>query len=396
MSEPGQSLPFTPEEFRSRMSRVQTAMADQELDLLVITDPCNLYYLSGYDAWSFYVDQALLVPPDGDPVWVGREMDQPAAAATTWLHPTHLVPYPDSLVQASDCHPMEFVADEIARRGWARGHIGLELDGYFFSPRARDVLASQLTDEAQLEDASDVVRWLRAVKSPAELAYLSEAAQIVEAAMNKAIDLVREGARQSAIVAEVYREQIRGVGGVGGQYTSTPPLMPTGRRTAAPHLSWTDNDLRAGEPTTIELVASRHRYHTPLARTVFLGEPTSEYLRTAEAAVEVLTETLDQVKPGMTSDDTARIWHEGAGSRGISKSSRLGYSFGIAYPPTFGERTLSIRRGDSTVLEENMTLHLIPGIWSDDWGLVISEPILITAEGATPLCSVPRRLIIKK
>lgn len=391
----GRSLPFPQEEYGVRLETVRAAMSDSGLDVLAITDPCNIFYLSGYDAWSFYVDQALLVPLAGDPVWVGREMDHRAAIETTWLHPDQLVAYPDSLVQSFERHPMEFVSDEIIRRGWLPSLIGLELDGYFFSPRARDVLASQLAGKAQMVDASGIVRWIRSVKSPAELSYISEAARIVEGAMNRAIELVRPGARQSEVVAEVYREQIRGVAGTGGQYTSTPPLMPSGSRTAAPHLSWTDEILQDGQPVTIELVASRLRYHAPLARTVFLGRPSTKYRQTAESAVQILTETIGYVKPGVTCDEVARFWDERAARRGIVKSSRLGYSFGIAYPPTFGERTLSVRRGDSTILQENMTLHLIPGIWEEDWGLTISESILITPEGAKPVCSVPRRLITK-
>jgi ectoine hydrolase len=80
---------------------------------------------------------------------------------------------------------------------------------------------------------------------------------------------------------------------------------------------------------------------------------------------------------------------------GFEKDSRAGYSIGLSYPPDWGERTMSIRRGDTTVLEPNMTLHFMPALWLDDGGLELSETILITPKGAECLCQTPRKLVIK-
>ena len=64
--------------------------------------------------------------------------------------------------------------------------------------------------------------------------------------------------------------------------------------------------------------------------------------------------------------------------------------------PLSSRRTLSIRRGDKTVLEPNLTLHFMPALWLDDGGLELSEPILIGAKGAECLCRTPRRLVVKE
>jgi ectoine hydrolase len=81
--------------------------------------------------------------------------------------------------------------------------------------------------------------------------------------------------------------------------------------------------------------------------------------------------------------------------QGFEKDSRTGYSIGLSYPPDWGERTMSIRRGDTTVLEVNMTLHFMPALYLDYGGLELSETILITPTGAECLCQTPRKLVIK-
>lgn len=79
---------------------------------------------------------------------------------------------------------------------------------------------------------------------------------------------------------------------------------------------------------------------------------------------------------------------------GIAKGGRVGYSVGMSYPPDWGERTMSLRVGDLTRIESGMTFHFMPGLWFDDWGLEITETIVILPAGATCLSSVPRKLFI--
>ncbi|KVS08187.1 hypothetical protein WK29_22275 [Burkholderia vietnamiensis] len=81
---------------------------------------------------------------------------------------------------------------------------------------------------------------------------------------------------------------------------------------------------------------------------------------------------------------------------GIDKNSRCGYPIGASYPPDWGERTMSLRDGDKTVLEPGMTFHFMPGIWQDDWGLEITESILITETGVETFCNSPRKLFVKE
>jgi ectoine hydrolase len=88
-------------------------------------------------------------------------------------------------------------------------------------------------------------------------------------------------------------------------------------------------------------------------------------------------------------------WTRTIERHGLYKDSRCGYAIGLNYPPDWGERTISLRSTDETILEPNMTIHFMPGIWLDDWGIAISEPIRITETGVEAFCDFPRQLFLK-
>src|SRR5699024_3413618 len=173
--------------------------------------------------------------------------------------------------------------------------------------------------------------------------------------------------------------QISGTDEYGGDYTSIVPLLPSGEKTSACHLTWTDDTYKAGDPVILELAGCYKRYHCPLARTVILGEPSPEMQDLSEVVLEGIEYACRQ------SIET----------RGYAKESRMGYSTGLNYPPDWGEHTASIRPGDQTVMEPNMVFHMIPGIWLDHIGIEISETFRVTETGVEILADVDRKLFTK-
>lgn len=388
-------LHFTLAEFRARLARVQDEMQRRGLDALLLSDPCNLYYICNYDAWSFYVPQVLLVPRDGERIlWVGREMDATGVALTSCLETRDIEAYGDRFVQAGDAHPMSKVAAVLRARGLTRARIGIELGSYYLGVVAYETLRRELP-EASFLDASLLVNWVRAVKSAAEIDYMRQGARIVESAMRAAMEHARPGVRECDVAAEICRAQLRGTPEYGGQYTSTPPLIPAGERAANPHLPWTSGIYRPGTIANFELVAARHRYHTPLARSLYFGEPPAAARRLEAAFIEGIDAVLATLRPGLTAAEVEAAWQKAAGRHGVHKRARCGYSIGIAYPPTFGEQTVSLRPGDHTLMQENMTLHLMPAIWQDGITMVITEPLRVTASGCEPLCNFDRKLFAR-
>jgi ectoine hydrolase len=133
----------------------------------------------------------------------------------------------------------------------------------------------------------------------------------------------------------------------------------------------------------------------PLARTVMLGQPSSELLRLEHAVAAGLQAVLDRATVGTPVCELARTWNRTLAEFGLAKRSRLGYSIGIGYPPDWGERTISIRPEDETLLAENMTFHLICGMWMTGYGYEASESIRITASGPEAFTSFPRDIVRK-
>ncbi|HSK39574.1 MAG TPA: M24 family metallopeptidase [Arenibaculum sp.] len=387
-------MPFDIAEYRRRIANTKQRMEEAGIEVLLCTDPANMNYLTGYDGWSFYVPQLAVVALDQEePVWIGRGIDANGARATTFLKSSNIVPYPDSYVHAIDRHPMNFVAEELARRGWGRARIGLEMDSYYFSPMGYEALRTGLPN-ARLTNSNALVNWVRSVKSPGEIALMDQAARILERVMAVAIKMMAPGQRQCDVVAAIVEAQIRGTEEFGGDYTSIVPMLPTGIGTSAPHLTWSDERFVAGESTILELAACRRRYHCPMARTVSLGRPPQRVADAAEIVVEGLNEALAFAKPGVTCEDVEAAWRRTIARKGLVKESRLGYSTGLNYPPDWGEHTMSLRPGDHTELQPNMTFHMIAGIWNDDWGIEISECFQVTETGARPFASVPRQMFV--
>lgn len=392
MAEP--KLNFTRGEYAQRLAKTRKAMESRGIELLVVTDPSNMAWLTGYDGWSFYVHQCVLVPPTGEPVWYGRGQDANGAKRTSYLAGDNIIGYPDHYVQSSERHPMDYLADIIESRGWGRSTIGVEMDNYWFSAAAYASLNRHLPN-ARFCDATALVNWQRAIKSPQELAYMRKAARIVEAMHARILEKVEPGMRKCDLVAEIYDAGIRGVDGIGGDYPAIVPLLPSGADASAPHLTWDDAPMKAGEGTFFEIAGCYKRYHCPLSRTVFLGTPTQEFRDAEKAVLEGMDAGLEAARPGNTCEDIANAFFAVLDRYGIVKDNRTGYPIGLSYPPDWGERTMSLRPGDRTELEPGMTFHFMTGLWLETLGLEITESILITETGVECLANVPRQLFVK-
>lgn len=390
------ALPFERSEYDDRFRRVRERMAERGLGCLIAMDPANMHYLTGYDGWSFYTPQCVVVPLEGEVRLFTRQMDANGARLTTFLAEEAIFGFPDDFVQQRDRHPMDWIADELAGRGVLDGApVGLEMDAYFFTPRAYEALRARAPRVA-FTDAHELVNWVRAVKSPAEIETMRAAARIAESVMRTGIDAIEPGVRQCDAVAAIYAAQARGTLEAGGDYPAIVPMLPTGEGTSTPHLTWSDRPFVTGEATILELAGCRRRYHCPIARTVFLGEPPRKLAETAAITVEGLDVALDAVRPGATCEQVETAWRQHIARHGLEKSSRIGYSVGLGYPPDWGEHTMSLRQGDMTPLEAGMAFHMIPGMWMDGWGFEASETFVVTESGAECLCSFPRELTVKR
>jgi len=388
------NLPFTLDEYAARLGKVRQAMAALGCEVLVVTDPANMAWLTGYEGWSFYVHQAVIIGLEGAPLWWGRGMDALGAKRTVYMGHDDIFGYEDSYVQNPDKHPMEDLAGLLRARGWADKSIGLEMDNYYFTAAAYMSLVEELP-KAKWVNANVLVNWQRAVKSEAEITFMRRAARIVEHMHATILERAEPGMKKNALVAEIAHAGITGAGGHWGDYPAIVPLAPSGEDATAPHLTWDDSPLKPGESTFFEIAGVYRRYHAPQSRTLFLGEPSAKYRRAEAAVLEAVEAGMALAKPGNEAQDIANAFNATLNRLGFEKDSRCGYPIGLAYPPDWGEHTFSLRRGDETILQPGMTFHFMPALWLDDGGIEITEPVLITKTGAEYLCTTPRGLVVK-
>ncbi|WP_321389888.1 M24 family metallopeptidase [uncultured Desulfuromusa sp.] len=389
-------LTFPREEYLARIEKTKQRMQKEGIDCLLISQQANMNYLTGYDGWSFYVHQCVIVSLEQEqPIWIGRGMDANGARILSFLDKENIYEYPDYLVHNTVDHPMHHIAKIIHEKGWDKKTFGVEMDQFYFTHRAYLELEAKLPN-AKFVDGNALVNWVRVIKSDREIEFMKIAGQIAENVMQTAVDSINVGVRECDAAAEIARSQYRGTAEHSGDYPAIVPLMMAGEKTKTPHLTWTEKKFAADEAVLLELSGVYRHYHTPIARTIFLGQnPPPIMTETAAVVTEGLAAALEIIKPGVVAEDVEARWREAIAHSSIVKESRLGYSIGINYPPDWGEHTISLRPGDKTVIQPGMALHLIPGIWYDNVGFEIDASIVVTETGYEHLFNYPVDLVLK-
>ena len=162
---------------------------------------------------------------------------------------------------------------------------------------------------------------------------------------------------------------------MGGTYTGLAPMLMVDEKSA--HMNWSNDKLKRGQIINIEMAGSYLHYHCPIARTIFIGN--EEDLKNSiykniyqieDCLHKAMAAILDLIKPGINVKVISSYFNKILEEGNIKKKSRIAYSFGIGFPPDWGENTISIRQESNEILQEGMTLHLIFGA-GDAWGLSI-------------------------
>jgi ectoine hydrolase len=387
---------FEKKEYKERLNKVKAEMQIRGIDLLISSDPANMNYLTGYDAWSFYYAQCVLVHINEDePICFLRDQDAGGAYIKTYLQDKNIIKYPEKYIHTPPSHPYEHLVEIIKQKKWDNVRIGVEMDSHYFTATCFEKLLTGL-NRATFHDSERLVNWVRIVKSDAEIKLMQAAARISENTMKTAFKVIKPGVRQCDAVADIQKSLFNGTPEFGGDYASIATLLPTGKGTSASHLTATEDKFVNGEATIIEISGVHKRYHCPMARTVLLGEKNQKKIDTMKATNEALDEGIFATKPGNTADDVAQKFWGVLDKYGIKKESRTGYSIGIGYPPDWGEQTLNISKGDKTVLKPNVTFHMIAVMQFGEWGVEASESVRVTEKGSELFCNLSRELHIKE
>ena len=386
---------FEKKEYKERLSKIKSVMQKKGIDLLISQDPANMNYLTGYDAWSFYYAQCVLVHiNENEPICFLRAQDVGGAYIKTYLQHKNIIKYHEKYIHTWPSHPYDYLVEIIKQKKWDKLNIALEMDSHYFTAFCYEKIKTGLPN-AKIKDAERLVNWVRVVKSDSEIQLMKSAARITEKGMKTAIESINPDVRQCDAIAAIQKTLFSGTPEFGGDYPSIATLLPTGKGTSASHLTATEDKFVSGEASIIEISGVFKRYHCPMARTVLLGKKDQKKIDTMKATNEALDAGIEATKPGNTADDVAQKFWKVLDKYGIKKESRTGYSIGIGYPPDWGEHTLNIQKGDKTVLQPDVTFHMIAVMQFGDWGVEASESIRVTEKGSELFCNLSRELHIK-
>ena len=386
---------FSKNEYKDRLKKVQQSMQDKGIELLISQDTANINYLTGYDAWSFYYAQCVIIHVNADePICFIRAQDAGGAFIKTYLKKENIIIYDEKYIHTWPLHPYDALVHLIKKNKWDKLNIGVEMDAHYFTAYCYEKLKQGLPN-ASIIDSERLVNWVRFVKSDAEIDFMKKAAVISENAMRTAMEIINPGIRQCDAVAEIQKSLFKGTSEYGGEYASITTLLPTGKGTSASHLTASDEKFKKSEATVVELSGTYKRYHAPMARTVNLGKPEKKKIDAMNATNEALEAGIEASKPGNTANDVAQNFWNVLDKYNIKKESRTGYSIGLGYPPDWGEHTVNISKGDMTILKPNVCYHMIAVMQFGDWGVEASESIRITEDGNELLCNFSRDLHVK-
>ncbi|WHZ35790.1 Xaa-Pro peptidase family protein [Sagittula sp. MA-2] len=367
------SLVFDAVEYRGRVARLQTAMAAQGIDALLLTAAADVFYVTGF-LTRFWESLArpwfVVVPADGDPVAVipsiGAEL-----MARTWMEDirTWDAPCPGddgvSLLAATLCD----LVPETGRIG-----VPMGLETHLRMPLADYARVSEAIAPRRFVDGTEVVQRVREVKSAAEVEKIRASCAIAGRAFDRVPEIAGPGRPLDAVFRDFQRllleegaDWVSYVAGAAGPDGYADVISPAGPEPMVP-----------GDVLMLDTGAVRDGYFCDFDRNYAVGAPSDAVRRVHEALWQATEDALDRLRPGMLASDAHRILSDGLTVRGVAPGGgRLGHGLGVTLTewPSFTPL-------DNTALREGMVLTLEPGAWvAPGRMLVHEENIVLRAEG---------------
>lgn len=380
---PGAESAFREAEYAQRMAKARQLLVKAGLDVMVITGPENIFYLTGQQTPGYYTFQTLVLPVEGDPVFVIRQLEYFNFISNTFIR--------DAAIYTDGDNPVSFLLDVLKARGWMKSRIGIDKRGWFLPVAVYEALQAEI---GTIHDAAGVIEQLRAVKSAAELEKMAHAARYVDAGMLAGRAAIAAGATENDLVSAMMGAAIA----AGSEYMGMEPLVSSGPRTGVPHGTWRRRKILDGDPIFLEMAATHDRYHAALMRSAWLGKPPAVALEMEKVCQEALQAALDAIRPGATCEAPHLACQAVIDRAGYTDNfkKRTGYSIGISFAPDWGEGAiLSLYSGITTELQPGMTFHIPPALRIyGEFTVGVSETIVLTETGYRALGTVDRPLTL--
>lgn len=383
---------FPNEEYDERRRKVREAMAGRGIDLLYVSSPRNITYLTGFEIIWFYhaSPTGLVMLADSEKVLffdsyherMVKEfsyIDEAVFYATFPFHPTG--PQLDTVINA------------MKGRGLLKGTIGLEKWAYAPSPAMMQAMEERTTEAgAKVVDGSWIVDTVGLVKSPLEVACMKKAAEIADIGIEAGCKATRPGVSELEIAGMMQYAMAK----AGGEEAAIRcPVSKEGFR--MPHKPPTRLKLEFGETVFADICGVYNRYHADLCRFFSLGEPSKEARERMELLAKSIPWVMEAIKPGDPPTAIGKAidsYLDSAGLTGLV--ARGGYDIGLSVPPDWVGHTRVVGGGFVDV-------GMVPGfvtnyeIFSSDSSIAelgLIDTFLMTEKGLEVLSNIPPEILV--
>ena len=391
-------LPFPPEEFEARLTRIRAAMDEAGISMLFLTSPESLFYVSGFQGeWYQAQSGRAFAPTSGIAIHADHDrtihFETPSEAILTAIGTVSadIRIFPLEMRR----NGIEYICQELDREGWLTGTVGLELYNYRPNPIVAERFSKGFAAAgAKVVDATDIVRQVRHIKSPLEMQSMIEAARIAGIGMAAARDAIQPGVME----LEVFGEMIAAMSRAGGEFPGILPPVASGFRSNCLHPLSSRKKIERGERVFVDVSGVYNRYHVNLARTFWLGEPPPEAVAMHNNSVEAFDIIEPLLRPGMPVLEllNAAKAHYDAHDLFDDAYWSGGYEMGIAFPPDWvGHFIYDLTHSGADDVFHPMTVvnHECNFYAPDCTGMSATiDTIFFHADRAEFACAFPRQL----
>ena len=366
---------FEASEYAGRLAACRRALAARGLDALLIFAQESQYYLFGYDGGGYVFFQCTVLTTDAGPsTLLCRRPDVAQARDTSTIEEIRV------WLNAEDADPAAQLRDILAEKGLTGARVGVEMDSYGLTGANWEAVRARVGAIAHLEDASDLVRRLRLVKSPAELAHIRTAGRLADAAVTAAASL---------------RVMLAG----GGDVPPAGPLVNSGRRAIYGRGIGGPRQLDAEDQVMVELAASYRRYTCCIERPILIGRPSPAQHAMFAVVKQAMAAMLAAFVPGgpLGAVDTAHRQVLDAAGYGAHRYAACGYSLGATFRPSWMDVPPMIYAGNPLILEPGMVFFPHAMLGDSDSGLAfgLGDSVVVTETGFERLSQLPLDWILR-
>jgi len=381
------ALHFTRDEFAERRRRVCAEMAKAGFDGLLLFRQESMYWLTGYDTSGYSMFQGMYLRADGALALLTRSADLRQARLTSVIDDIRI------WTDREGADPAGELRDMVADCGGRGRRIGVEYHAYGLTAQRGKMVDAAFAGFCELVDASDLVRLLRLVKSPAELAYLRQAGRLVDEACAVSRRLTVPG----TAVGAGYGEMMNAIMSGDGDPSASRWPMGCGEEALLVRYHTGHGKVAPRDQVQFEIAASYRHYHAALMYVILTGEPDPRHRHMFQACAEALDACEAALRPDNTVGEVFAAHAEVLSKAGYSGHflNACGYTMGATYPPTWMDWPM-LYAGEPQVLAPNMVFFLHMILLNSDTGLGMSlgETAIVTETGCEPISHAPRQLLI--